>query len=499
MYRFTDEELQSAYESHALYDRELTYRVSVGSFDMDDYRLQSLDIDRINQTDTNIIGNAIPQTCILTIGGIPQGYDFKDGEVRVEVGIKLNGYYRYIPFTPFKVFTQMYNEQNKTYTLTCYDALYGANEPSFSELDIIYPITYKNLLKSICERMGWVLGTQTFFHSDIELTSSPNFNGWESLLSVLRSLCEATLTNAYIDRVYSDGKPVLILKDVIQTESVFDVGSKYVNLVTSSTFGEVNSLVLSRDAQEDNFVYPADVEDRVDFVIKDNPFIDYGTGDNRPDLAPSIFDHIEGFSVTAYALSYKGNIQLDPYDLITIERTDGTSFTTLYVGDKISCNSGLNAETTLNAVSQSEIDHQRATSLADMVKLTYLKVDKVEQTITSVVQDVDNLGVKYTQVQQTTDNIEIQIANGLDKLTNELVRIDSNGLTISNSESDVNTNIDADGLTISNKSGETIATFKNNGVNTPRLRSDKLIVGGLLIKLSSDGTMGDAYWVGGAL
>lgn len=66
-------------------------------------------------------------------------------------------------------------------------------------------------------------------------------------------------------------------------------------------------------------------------------------------------------------------------------------------------------------------------------------------------------------------------------------------------DGNVNTKLDTDGLEITSKSGETIASFKNDGVNTPRLRSDKLIVGGLLINLSADETEGRAFWVGGAL
>ena len=366
-------------------DREIDYIISIGSINLKtDAVLQSLTIDRINQGGTNLVGNAVPMVADIRVSGIGSSTQLVGEEVLVSLGLKVDGAYEYVPFAPMYVESATYAESTKTWAIKCYDALYFANSKSINEIPFSYPITYHDYIESVCTELGLTLGTQVFTNSTEMINSAPNFNGYETLRTAISAFAEAVLCNAYIDREKdAGGNCVLKLKSIVNTEEAFDIGYKYSQCKRGSLYGPVNTLVLSREPQGDN-VYVNDIDEGegvTELKITNNPFLDYGQNDTRYTLIDSLFEVINGFSAQAYTLTYRCNWALDCYDNILLTDTQGATFLAMYAGDKLTYNGGIGAVSVFNAISQTQSDYTKATSLKSIIKDTYFRVDKAEGVI----------------------------------------------------------------------------------------------------------------------
>jgi hypothetical protein len=416
-----------------LLNRYIDYTASIGSLDMKtDAILQSISIDRQNQSNSSIIGNAVPVCVKIKLSGIDSDYNFIGEEVLIALGMKVGSIFEYVPFAPMKVYEQAFSQETKAWDLTCYDMLYEANNKSIQDITFTYPITYKDYIETVCTEIGISLGSTDFLNYDVVLVSAPNFDGTETLRYVIAAFAESILCNAVIGREKDlSGKSVLYFKPILNTSSAFAIGTKYSKCTLGEKYGKLNSLVLSRTAQEDN-VYKRNeasitADGLTELIISNNPFLDYGSSeDTRYDIIDSLYNAIIGdliesevvvgtlhdLTLYPYTLAYRCNWALDQYDNISVVDTDGTTVHTLiYPGDKITYSGGITATVDFNVKSQNQVDYQKASNLKSVVKNTYLRVDKVEQEITAVVSNVNTITENITTIQQDVTSITATVSN----------------------------------------------------------------------------------------
>lgn len=73
-----------------------------------------------------------------------------------QFGVKINGEYEYINFGNYVVYKAEKQEDTNSYKLTCYDKmLYSMVD--YESLGITYPITIRDYIKTICDKLGLTL------------------------------------------------------------------------------------------------------------------------------------------------------------------------------------------------------------------------------------------------------------------------------------------------------------------------------------------------------
>ena len=111
-------------------------------------------------------------------------------------------------------------------------------------------------------------------------------------------------------------------------------------------------------------------------------------------------------------------------ELIEIEKTDGTKITTIPFDRTIEYGGHIKTKLVASADTKTETEYKNPGTLETAVKQTRITVDKQNQTITQVVENVGQYDERITQVEQDVDSISQQVSQITD-LTREVTNIGS--------------------------------------------------------------------------
>lgn len=176
-----------------------------------------------------------------------------------EDGETITGYYQkvvsstveYIDYGSFKVVKQTTDEGSDEVTLKMFDKMYEANKAW--DLSLVYPKTLLEVVQAICTELGWTLGSLSFPNDSLSITGAIFDDLKLTYRSVLDMVAEATGSI-----IYFNNEDELIVRQVSAT--VLDTVDKYDlrSLELESKWGPCNSVVLSRQPQEDNILQKDD-------------------------------------------------------------------------------------------------------------------------------------------------------------------------------------------------------------------------------------------------
>ena len=130
-------------------------------------------------------------------------------------------------------------------------------------------------------------------------------------------------------------------------------------------------------------------------------------------------------------------------------------------------------------------------------------VESVEKTITTklngVISDVSTLSQKV-ETKMTAEEVTIQIKTamdeGVDKVrTSTGYTLDSNGLTVEKSDSEMKTQITEDGMTVY-KNDNVVLTANNTGVDAVNLHATTYLIIGNNSRFEDWGNRTACFWIG---
>ena len=290
-----------------------------------------------------------------------------------------------VPTAPFVLESVDYDADAGVCTVTGYDRMVRLMEHTAAEIDITYPTTIGAYAAAAAALAGLELAGIDWLNADTVLTAAPNLAGTETCREVIAWAAECALGNAHIDR---DGK--IVIRSIIPAETGYVIDPDlYFESEIGSAYGPINTLVLARLPQNDN-VYRSSATDgvqKIALTIADNPFLDA----IRDDVIDAMFAQIDGVSVQPYTLDWCGDPALDPGDTITLTDTDGTQKTALYGGATLEFDGGMRAAVEVTAPTNETIQYQKAASTREALRKTQLAVDKANQKIESLVQEIETL------------------------------------------------------------------------------------------------------------
>lgn len=418
-------------------------------------------------------------------------------------------------------------------SITSYDGLEKLKKHYFNEISISN-YTIQELAMSIADIIGYDIILPTLDEFNLSYESGANYEGTETLKDIYDDIAEVTGTIYFINandeivfkRLDKDGEAV----KTISKEHYIDLTSgdnrRLQTICNATSLGDnVSSSTTQLGTTQ---------------FIRDNGLLDL-----REDIASiidNLVNNLGNMTINQFSCNWRGDISLEIGDKIALETRESTLQYSYILEDKITYNGALNEDTQWVYENEEETE-SNPTSLGEILKSTYAKVDKANKTveimasevgthaseITSLKMNTESIVSSVTKIEENTSTgfnslnetinkitteletkvssdefsikVKEELENGVEKVTTTTgFTFDNEGLTISKTGSEMSTNINEDGMTIT-KDGNEVLTADNKGVAAYDLHAKTyLIIGNNsrfedYIKDGEDRTA--CFWVGG--
>ena len=498
--------------------------------------LKSISIERLG-ADSKFFGFGISTKMNIHLRDVLREINISTANtLKIYIGIvEAGNTVEYLSFPVIHVTEVNRDENTNELSITGYDVLEYSKGRTVSELNLTAPYTIGTFMTAC----GNLLGVNTSFTSElsnvieINYPDGANFEGTENIRDALTSAAEAIQAIYYIDgynqltvkRLSKSGDPV---KTISRDDYItLDSGNNR-RLQTICHTTELGDNVSASTTQIGTTQY-----------VRDNPFWEL-----RDDIATLVNDALEAvgdMTINQFECNWRGCLALEPGDKIKLITKDNKSVISYVLNDTLTYNGGLTQKTQWN-YTESENTESNATSLGEVLKQTYARVDKAnkqiellagevdannnaissimvntdsilssvqrvetatQESLDSIHKDVNTLTSKV-EAQLTAEDVKLEIkselANGVDKVeTNTGFTFNDEGLTISKTGSEMTTQITEDGMTV-NRDNEEMLTANNEGVIAVNLHAKTyLIIGGTsrFEDYQRDGeTRTGCFWIG---
>lgn len=316
--------------------------------------------------------------------------------------------------------------QNLT-SVIAYDELYQSMRPYTASL-WQSGITVKNYLIAILNKLGINYDANSFNlmanaekvitsekYLDIENDSTEAAYTYRDVLDEIAKASGVTF--AFKNSLGGDPFKLYAIKP---TESGYVIDESNLRSVTiGAKYGPVKGVVLSREPQEDNVIYPSNLTDSQTAVkISNVELIEDSSNDEyRKQFAKGIYDNVTGTEYYLYDLDSFGIGFLNFGDIFTLrvcERTGGMigdekEYKTIFMRTDMTVSQGVKEKSKLEAPQATSTDYSAAESASDkLLKKTMIKVDKQEQRITSLVKESNE---KFSEFTQTVEGLNGEIVD----------------------------------------------------------------------------------------
>ena len=284
---------------------------------------------------------------------------------------------------------------------------------SYESMNISYPITIRNYINSICNKLGLTFRNinDEFANYDKEITtelyldSEGNDLGY-TYRDVLDELAQVTASTICINESTDE----LEIRYINDTNDLIDeYYLKDVNVKFGEKYGPINSIVLSRASESDN-VYLQD-EDSIatnglcEIKIKDNQIMNFN---NRSDYLPDILEKLDGLEYYLNDFSSTGIAYYNLCDRYNIG-IDNNTYSCIMFNDEFKITQGLEEIIHTELPEESETDYTKADKTDRKINQTYIIVDKQNQTIQSLVSEVGDYSDRISTVEQDVESISQSI------------------------------------------------------------------------------------------
>ena len=436
-------------------------------------------------------------------------------------------------FPAFYVTQVRRDENTNALTITAYDALYSAVKYTVAELHI-EAYTILEFARVCAAKIGLneaVINTIAYNSFYLDYPTGANFEGTETLREALDAVSEATQTVYYIN---ASNQLVfrMLLRDAdavyaITKDDYFTLGS-----------GENKRLAkICNTTELGDSVYASISESGSTQYMRDNPFLELR--EDIGDLIGVAISFIGGLTINQFECNWRGNYLLEIGDKIALETKDGNTAISYLLDDTLTYNGAFQQKTRWKYTNEETETEDNPSSLGEVLKQTYAKVDKANKQIELMASDVsstkDNvasmlintesitasvqrieestqqaventnesiaeLSAKVSQT-ITADELSIavkkELANGVEKVETETgFTFDSEGLMVSKSGSEMATQITEDGMQVF-KNDTAVLTANNIGVDAVNLHATTYLIIGTNSRFEDYETnRTGCFWIG---
>ncbi|MBP5426992.1 MAG: hypothetical protein J6Y29_03770 [Clostridiales bacterium] len=344
--------------------------------------------------------------------------------VHAGFGVKLpSGTYEYLDFGTFLVTEITTSKDTGTTNIVGYDGMIRAMTQYQIPLNITYPIGLYDYTVLLCHNFGMAVENASFdVHNNWQITQDlwSNIDGI-TYRDILQQIAQVTCTTVIIT---SDNK--IYFKPINETNESLTYDN-LMKLKLEPMYGEINSVVLAREPQNDN-IYMSDEESitengLTEWKISNNEIIDK----DRDNAMTPIYNAMHGIKYYPFEANTEGLGWYEIGDNIDIENNEGDIFNTTIFNITITIDGGVKEVLKTKAETKTQTQYQYATTIAKRVKNTEIITDKQQQEINALVTDMyEEDGIvheNFTQIHQDINNIvqSVQNSGGANLIKNSVM------------------------------------------------------------------------------
>ena len=519
-------------------------------------RLKSFTVERVGE-DSKFFGFGICQK--LNVKLVDKDRELEISTANSFRAYLTTGEEYYTPFPTFYI-TEVHRDENTNeLSITAYDALYAASGIPFESESLAEQMeegatltlaTYANLVAlslGLPPRnltVGGItvpfppINTANFGESNpftLEYPEGANLEGSENLREVIDDIAEATQSIYYIDR-----DNCLTFKRLKRDEDAdLTIGKADYIKLDSKTNRRLAAICHATELG-DNVEASLTIQGTIQYV-RDNAFWEL-----REDIATLVEDALAavgGMTINQFECSWRGNYLLEPGDKIDMITKDNAVVSAYLLNDSIEYNGSLSQKTSWKYEDNEAETASNPSTLGESLKKTYARVDKANSQITMLASDIsanadevenlsklildpDGIAATVSSLQKTTaenleglseqvgelkntvdmtmtpEAVDIKIteamSNGVDKVeTSTGFTFNDEGLTVSKTDSEMETKITEDGMTVY-KNGSAVLTANNIGVEAVNLSATTYLIIGTNSRFEDYGSdRTGCFWIGG--
>lgn len=522
--------------------RKITARVEVynasalvDTFTYSD-KLISVSIERVCE-EGKFFGFGICQKLNVKILDSNREVDYLTTQHSIKIAFGTGSEYVYT--TPTFYITQSRRDENTNeLTIYGYDLIYDAAARYTSELPISAPYSPLDLA-AVCATVLGASGTdikglgsgETCFSKVYQ--GGANFEGTESLRDALNDIAEATQTIYYVD---ANNKLVFKRLDKDASADLSITKAKYSTL-DSSNSRRLGTIVHVTELGDN--ISASTTQTGSTQYVRDNAFWTMLDSTEISTMVEDAVAAVGGLTINQFECSWRGNFLLEIGDKIALTTKDDSIVMSFVLDDTIEYNGAFSEQTGFTYDDDEAETADNPSSLGDVLKQTYAKVDKAEKQIELVAGDVQENSSKISAISLNTDSILASVeeinkntnnrldatdesivslterlnttisADALDIKIQEVLNdgvtsittergftLNDDGLTISHSDSDMTTLVTEDGITVS-KGSQVMLTANNQGVDAANLHANTYLIIGEYSRFEDYGNgRTGCFWVG---
>ncbi len=327
----------------------------------------------VQPVDRFSIGNTVSQSIDITLKNDGAAYA-SVGEIKVEIGLKINNSIEYIPFGTFNI--DDVSKTDYTVKLTCYDNMVKFETGYFSKLG------NNPTLPEVVNELASITGVE--FTGTIPNYTVTKLEGYtcREVLAYVASVCGG---NAYITR---DNKFTIIYPHevdcTITADNYFSTGYKLedqaykIGMITCQNKNNSNSDSSESDdydsVNDKNTISVGALSSDSMELTFENPWV-------TQSILNDIYNKLKNFSYLGYTLKWQGDLSLDPLDIITVVDKNNVTRKALVYANKLTYNGGLSAETSAKGETKNSNSFSASGSAAKNIERLSVKLLIAEKAI----------------------------------------------------------------------------------------------------------------------
>ena len=435
----------------------------------------------------------------------------------------------------FKV-TEVHRDENTNeLSVTAYDPIYfSANKYSN---DINYVFTQESTIRTYAEKACEVIGQGTIGTNlaAFDIACLANFGGTETIREMLDDIAEATQTIYFC----TGGNKIVFKRLDKDGAAVYTINKPMYFSLDSKTSRRLNKVVRATSLG-DNVGVEKDYTGTAQSIL-DNAFWDVFEGAELETILNDALEVVGGLTINQFNCSWRGNWLLEPCDKIGIETKDNSIVYSYLLNDTITYNGSYNQISSWEYGNTDTEDFSNPASLGDALKVTFAKVDKLNNEISIIAANTQGLPDEVAAIKLTTNSIsaaveEVRNSTGeaVESIHEEMItltnRVESTvtsetldikiqeamrngttavttttgftfneaGLAVSKSNSEMSTLITEDGMIVS-RGEKPMLVANNEGVNAVNLHASTYLNIGVNSRFEDyeNKSRTGCFWIGG--
>lgn len=382
---------------------------------------------KISHSATASCGSFPKKTVSFEIYDFNNNLDFENKEITVYKGLVINNSIEYVKQGIFKPNARNITTNVSTKTITFKDVgdrtQLFENEYS-SDLDYSGDKRHTGLeiIQELCNKRNVTLKNNDFAFANYEFLQ-PNFK--ENILEreVISRIAQIGGETAIFD---SNGN----LEIKSQFETNINIERSRYKKITSEKSITYNTVVLGNEGMDNDIVYPSTiVEDRVEFKILDNPFVDL----IKTEIIEDVASHIIGLSYTPFSLEdFSDGFMFELNDVINIKDRNGNTTRAVILDYKTTSRSKSKIENKIDQ--KNNTNYKLAGSSKTDINEIKLSVDHNTKQIEALSNTTTEHTSSISKLQLDSQNISARVERGEKVLEETNSNIENNYYTKSYTE-----------------------------------------------------------------